>query len=106
MRKMGRWQKSEPMLARAQRFLAHERSGCPDRKVIDAHHPSRQAADSLRLRCDLQPFIEPATLIRLKVAKPDVSNCAWIDNPGNSFSQQWEHTTQSSVEQKRLIIFD
>jgi hypothetical protein len=95
---MWRLHKAKPVLTGAQNFVVVHALRWTQCKVVYTHHGADHAAHGLGIRCNLQPLIERATLISLKVTKANPSDSRRINHSSNRIANYWKKRFHSSVK--------
>ena len=99
----------EPVSPGQEHVVAGQHARRPQRKIIHAHYCSHQAANRFRRGCNLEPLVQAATVIRFKMAEPDMPdsqgsinreiscrrrgniprNPAWNSSGSSSLTRKW-----------------
>src|SRR5262245_14214274 len=100
-----RLNEAETVSTSAERFTIRHSARRTLGEIVDANECADHAAYRLRVRSNLNPFIQRATLVRLEMTKTDPADLRRIYYRGHCLAYRGKQRLHSRVEQKRLFVF-
>src|SRR5690349_14100839 len=98
MRHMWRLHKPKAVLTGAKNFVVIHALCWSQCKVVYTHHRANHAADGFGMRCNFEPLVERATLIRLKMTEANPSYSRRVNHTCNRLVHKRKDRLHSGVE--------
>src|SRR3569832_1083035 len=106
VRKVRSRQKPQSMTSNREDFVISERSRRPVGKIVDGDHRPDKAANCLRIRRDIQQFIQGAALVGLEMAKPIPAQLGGFDQGSYRLACDGKHLLHARMHDEWLVVFD